>query len=105
MEAKTGIANLKSSVFSPSGFSDLEVNQSLIGRIANLEDTTIHTQAERTATMLKVKNPFSVASKIRDTLGVPVVRFGSQPMMLTTDSTFAKTHKFFCLILLVFVGR
>jgi membrane protein YdbS with pleckstrin-like domain len=79
LEVKTGIASLKSFVLSPSGFSDLEVTQSVIGRIFNYGDITIHTQSDRTATMKMVKDPNSVANQIRDTMGKPIVRIEGQP--------------------------
>ena len=77
LEVKTGIASLKSFVLSPAGFSDLEIRQSLIERIVNSGRITIHTQAERTAVMQKVKNPNQVAGQIRDTMGKPTVRIES----------------------------
>lgn len=79
LEVKTGIASTKNFVLSPSGFSDLEVTQSVIGRMVNYGDITIHTQSERIATMKMVKDPNSVASQIRDTMGRPIVRIEGQP--------------------------
>jgi membrane protein YdbS with pleckstrin-like domain len=79
LEVKTGIASLRSFVLSPSGFSDLEVTQSVIGRMVNSGDITIHTQAERTATMKMIKDPNGVASQIRDVMGRPIVRIEGQP--------------------------
>jgi membrane protein YdbS with pleckstrin-like domain len=78
LEVKTGIASTKNFVLS-SGFSDLEVTQSVIGRMVNYGDVTIHTQSERIATMKMVKDPNSVASQIRDTMGRPIVRIEGQP--------------------------
>ena len=74
LEVKTGIASTKNFILSPSGFSDLEVCQSVLGRIVNYGDITIHTQAERTATMKMIKDPNTVASQIRDAMGRPIVR-------------------------------
>ena len=79
LEIKTGIASTKNFVLSPSGFSDLEVTQSVIGRMVNYGDITIHTQSERTATMKMVKDPNRVTSQIRDTMGSPIVRIEEQP--------------------------
>ena len=78
LEVKTGIASTKNFVLSPSGFSDLEVTQSVIGRMVNYGDITIHTQSERTATMKMVKDPNRMASQIRDTMGRPIVRIEGQ---------------------------
>jgi uncharacterized membrane protein YdbT with pleckstrin-like domain len=79
LEVKTGIASTKNFVLSASGFSDLEVTQSVIGRIFNYGDITIHTQSDRTATMKLVKNPNQVANQIRDTMGKPIVRVEGPP--------------------------
>lgn len=79
LEVKTGIASLKSFVLSPSGFSDLEVNQSVIGRMANSGDIIIYTTGERNTTMQKVRDPNKAASLIRDTMGKPIVRIEGQP--------------------------
>ena len=79
LEVKTGIASLKSFILSPSGFSDLEVAQSVIGRILNYGDITIHTQSDRTATIKMVKDPNKVANQIRGVMGRPIVRIEGHP--------------------------
>ena len=79
LEVKTGIASLKAFILSPSGFSDLEVAQSVIGRILNYGDITIHTQSDRTATIKMAKDPNKVANHIRDVMGRPIVRIEGQP--------------------------
>ncbi len=79
LEVRTGILSLKSFVLAPSGFSDLEVCQSLVGRMLGYGDIVIHTQAERTATMQKVRNPVEAADKIRGVMGRPIVRIEGQP--------------------------
>jgi len=78
LEVKTGIASLQSFVLSPSGFSDLEINHSVIGRIANYGDVIVHTQSDRTAKMQKVRDPNRVAGLIRDYMGRPIVRVEGQ---------------------------
>jgi membrane protein YdbS with pleckstrin-like domain len=79
LEIKTGIASLKSFVLAPSGFSDLEINQSVIGRVVNSGDITVYTQSERNATMRKVRDPNKVVSLIRENMGKPVVRIEGEP--------------------------
>jgi uncharacterized membrane protein YdbT with pleckstrin-like domain len=79
LEVKTGITSLQTFVLAPSGFSDLEVDQSLVGRMLGYGDITIHTQSERTTTMQKVKNPVKVADQIRKIMGKPIVRIEGQP--------------------------
>ena len=79
LEVKTGIASLQSFVLAPSGFSDLEIGQSIVGRIFNYGDIVIHTQSDRMAKMQKVKDPNKIASQIRDFMGKPVVRIDNPP--------------------------
>ncbi len=80
LEVRTGIASLNNFVLAPSGFSDLEVNQSLVGRMIGYGDIIIHTQSDRLATMQKVRNPVDAANKIREIMGKPIVRIeGQQP--------------------------
>ncbi len=79
LDVKTGIISLKSFVLSSSGFSDLEVNQSVVGRIVNSGDILVYTQGERNTTMKKVRHPNKVTGLIRDTMGKPVVRVEGQP--------------------------
>jgi membrane protein YdbS with pleckstrin-like domain len=79
LEVKTGIASLQTFVLSPSGFSDLEIDQSLLGRMVGYGNIIIHTQSERAATMHKVRDPNKVASQIRDLMGKPIVRIEGQP--------------------------
>jgi len=79
LEIKTGIASTKNFILSPSGFSDLEVAQSLIGRIVISGDIIIRTQGDQTATITMVKTPNQAASQIRDIMGRPMVRIEEQP--------------------------
>jgi uncharacterized membrane protein YdbT with pleckstrin-like domain len=79
LEVRTGIASLNSFVLAPSGFSDLEVNQSLVGRMLGYGDIVVHTQSDRMATMQRVRSPVTVANQIRDIMGKPIVRIEGQP--------------------------
>ncbi|HLN44735.1 MAG TPA: PH domain-containing protein [Candidatus Sulfotelmatobacter sp.] len=79
LEVKTGIVSLKSFVLSSSGFSDLEVNQSVTGRIVNYGDIIVYTQGERNTTMQKIRQPNKVTGLIRDTMGKPIFRVEGQP--------------------------
>ncbi len=79
LEVKTGLASTRNFVLSASGFSDLEVCQSVVGRIVNSGDIIIHTQSDRTATMKMVKDPNTVASQIREFMGRPIVRIEGEP--------------------------
>lgn len=76
LEIRFGILTSKSTVISPSGFSDLEVIRSISNRIVNSGDMIIRTQSE-TESNLKMKmicNPMKVASQIREVMARPIVR-------------------------------
>jgi hypothetical protein len=63
-------------VVSPSGFSELEVFRSVVGRIVESGDIVIETQSEKdnVVRMVRVKNPLKVADQIREVMARPVVR-------------------------------
>jgi uncharacterized membrane protein YdbT with pleckstrin-like domain len=76
LEIRFGILTSKSTVISPSGFSDLEVIRSISNRIVNSGDMIIRTQSE-TESNLKMKmicSPMKVASQIREVMARPIVR-------------------------------
>lgn len=82
LEVRTGILNSRAFAVSPSGFSDLEVFRSVIGRIIESGDITIYTQSEtdNIKKLTRVKNPLKVADQIREVMVRPIVRIeGSQP--------------------------
>jgi hypothetical protein len=78
MEVKEGIATMKSFVLAPSGFSDLEVLQSVSARAINYGDIIIRTQSERVVALRRVKDPLKVAEQIREVMGKPIVRIEGQ---------------------------
>jgi hypothetical protein len=86
LEVKGGIASLTSFIITSSGFSDLQVNQSLFERAINSGEIVIFSQSERNfqRKMVRVKNPMKVAEQIRFVMGRPIVRMegteeGHQP--------------------------
>lgn len=74
LEVRTGIVATKSFVIVPSGFSDLEVDRSVSGRIMDYGDITIRSQSERAVMMVRVRDPMKVAERIRKIMGRPIVR-------------------------------
>jgi hypothetical protein len=74
LEVKTGILTTKSFVIVPTGFSDLEVDRSVSGRILDYGDITIRSQSERDVKMVRVRDPMKAAEQIRKILGRPVFR-------------------------------
>lgn len=76
LEVKTGVASLNQFVIVPSGFSDLEVTQSLLERALGYGSIIIHTQSEAKTDrrMVKVRNPSKIAEQIRYVMARPIVR-------------------------------
>jgi membrane protein YdbS with pleckstrin-like domain len=76
LEIKTGIASLRQFVIVPSGFSDLEVIQSVMERALNYGSIIVHSQSETDSDrrMVKVRNPSKVAEQIRYVMARPIVR-------------------------------
>jgi uncharacterized membrane protein YdbT with pleckstrin-like domain len=79
---RTGIATSKTFTVAASGFGDMEVEQSVGGRMLNYGDIIIRTQSETDPErkMINVKNPQNVAAQIREVMARPIVRIdGQQP--------------------------
>ncbi len=74
LEVRRGIIRLHSFVVTPSGFGDLEVYQSISGRIFNYGQVTVNSQGEKETKLILVRNPFATADRIRDIMGKPIVR-------------------------------
>jgi len=82
LEIRSGILTSRAFVVSPSGFSELEVFRSVVGRIVESGDIVIETQSEKdnVVRMVRVRNPLKVADQIREVMARPVVRIeGSAP--------------------------
>jgi len=79
LEIRVGILTSRTSVISPSGFSDLEVIQSLYGRIIGSGIIVIRTQSETRSErrMVKVRHPGKVADAIRGVMARPLIRVES----------------------------
>jgi hypothetical protein len=74
LEVRTGILATKSFVIVPSGFSDLEVDRTISGRIWDVGDIIIRSQSERVVLMTRVRRPLKVAERIREIMARPIVR-------------------------------
>jgi hypothetical protein len=61
-------------LFTPSGFGDLLVYQSVGGRIFGYGEITVNSQGERQTKLVLVRAPFIAAKSIRDIMGKPIVR-------------------------------
>lgn len=81
LEIRTGILTSTSFVVAASGFADMEVTKSIIGRILNYGSIIIRTQDEtRTPdkVMQKIRNPMTVGAQIRQVMSRPIVRIDGQ---------------------------
>jgi uncharacterized membrane protein YdbT with pleckstrin-like domain len=82
LEIRSGILTSRAFVVSPSGFSELEVFRSVVGRIVECGDIVVETQSEADSVvrLVRVRNPLRVADQIRGVMARPVVRVeGSEP--------------------------
>ena len=80
LEIRTGILTSRSFVVAATGFADMEVTKSIVGRILNFGDITIRTQDESGADkiMRNIKDPMAVSGKIRQVMSRPIVRIDGQ---------------------------
>jgi uncharacterized membrane protein YdbT with pleckstrin-like domain len=81
LEIRSGILTSRTSVISPSGFSDLEVIQSIVGRIIGSGNIVIRTQSETRSERrrVRVRHPGKVADAIRGVMSRPLVRVERGP--------------------------
>jgi uncharacterized membrane protein YdbT with pleckstrin-like domain len=80
LELKKGILTLKSYMIVSAGFSDLEVIESVPGRMLNYGDIIIRIQGDNSPRkMIKVRDPLKVGEQIRAVLSRPVVRIENPP--------------------------
>jgi uncharacterized membrane protein YdbT with pleckstrin-like domain len=76
LEIKTGILTSRSFVIAASGFADMEVTRSIVGRVLDFGDITIRTQDESAAdkVMHTIRNSMKVSDQIRVVMSKPLVR-------------------------------
>ena len=76
LEIRRGLITSQTLLIVPTGFSDLEVNRSIIGRILNTGDILIKTQSEKdfAKKMVKIRDPLKVAGLIRNVMAKPIFR-------------------------------
>ena len=82
LEIRSGIASLTSFIITSSGFSDLEVHQSLFERAIDAGEIEIFSESEKNISrkMVKVRHPRKIAEQIRFVMARPMVRLdGKEP--------------------------
>jgi uncharacterized membrane protein YdbT with pleckstrin-like domain len=74
IEINRGIANKKLLVVSASGFSELETDQGIVGRILNYGSVEVRSQGGQQLNLKLIRDPQSVSRSIRDVMTTPTVR-------------------------------
>lgn len=74
LEVNQGIARRKQLVVSPTGFSELEVDQGIVGRMLNYGSIEVRSQGSQQLNLSLIRSPKDVAAKIRDVMSTPTVR-------------------------------
>ena len=71
---------------SPSGFSELEVDQGMVGRMLNYGSLEVRSQGGQQLNLELIRNPREVSAKIRDVMTTPTVRIATdQPIAPITN--------------------
>ncbi len=90
LEIRRGILNFDRFIITSSGFSDLEVHQSLLERAFDSGEIEIFSESEKNfeKRMVKVRHPMKVAEQIRFVMGRPIVRTeGTEEGHVRTERT------------------
>jgi uncharacterized membrane protein YdbT with pleckstrin-like domain len=74
VEVDQGIARKKSLIVSPSGFSELEVDQGIVGRLLNYGSLEVRAQGGQQLNLMLIRDPKGVSARIRDVMTTPAVR-------------------------------
>ena len=77
-EVDQGIVSKKFLVVSPSAFSELEVDQGVVGRLLNYGSLEVRSQGGQQLNLELIKDPGGVAAKIRGIMTVPTVRIAKE---------------------------
>lgn len=75
LEVERGIFSKRNIVLSTGGFSDMQVNRSIVGRILNVGDIVIRSEGQNDIRLRKIRSPKETTDKIRDVMSRPIVRF------------------------------
>ncbi len=86
LEVKHGIVENTVFTVSASGFSDLEVTKTLMGRVLNVGNILVETDSGRDLTLTRIRNPTKVASIIRQVMTVPLVRVAGEAPIAAGES-------------------
>ena len=84
VEVERGIAKKRLLVVSPSAFSELEVDQGIVGRILEYGRLEVRSQGGQQQNFRLIRDPKGVAVKIREVMTVPTVRIATDEQGATT---------------------
>jgi hypothetical protein len=78
IEVDQGIVRKKSLVVSPGAFSELEVDQGIVGRILNYGSLEVRSQGGQQLNFVLIRDPMDVSAKIRDVMSIPTVKVAKE---------------------------
>ena len=86
IEVDQGIASRKSLVVSHSGFSELEVDQGIVGRMLNYGSVEVRSQGGQQLNLIRIRDPKGVSAKIREVMTVPTVRIAKDESFVSQNT-------------------
>jgi uncharacterized membrane protein YdbT with pleckstrin-like domain len=86
IEVEQGIVRKRNLVVSPSAFSELEVDQGIIGRILNYGNLEVRSQGGQQLNLMLIRDPKGVSTKIRGVMTIPMVRIAKDEPALVTPA-------------------
>jgi len=84
IEVEQGIARKRNLVVSPSAFSELEVDQGIIGRLLNYGSLEVRSQGGQQLNLMLIRDPRGVSSRIRGVMTIPMVRIAKDERVVAT---------------------
>ena len=90
LEIRSGILAKKIFTVSAAGFSDVEVTQSLAGRILDIGDIVIESNSKRDLRLVRISDPIEVSTVIRKVMTVPFVRVAGEGSLMASGGGMAR---------------
>ena len=86
VEVDSGIVGRRSLVVSPSAFSELEVDQGVVGRVLNYGSLEVRSQGGQQLNLRAIRDPKGISTKIREVMTVPTVRIAKDEQAPATSA-------------------
>lgn len=74
IEVDEGIVRKRTLLVSPSAFSELEVDQGIIGRLLNYGSLEVRSQGGQQLNLTLIRDPKAISARIRGVMTIPTVR-------------------------------